>query len=91
MSIVVSVAAYGALTAAGTDSEIAKIVGILFVIDGETDAHFPSSVTPLFHHLRECFTPTTLPVVFFEFEFLNLDNPLYYMLLTLPSTALPIV
>lgn len=89
--VIMRIAADGTLAAASTDPEIAEIVCILVIVHSQTDAQLASSVAAFLHHLRKCLIPTTLAIMFFQFEFLHLYYSLDYVFLSLPSTALPVV
>ena len=89
--VVMRIAANRALSAAGSNTKVAQIIGIFLVIHGQADAQFSTPVTSLFHHFREGLAPTTLPIVFLQLEFLHLHHSLDDVLLTLPPTTLPVV
>lgn len=92
MSVVVGVAAYGALAAACADSEIAEVVGVVLLIHGQTEAEFAASVTSFFHHLREGLAvPPSIPVVLLKLQLLHLNDAFDYVLLPFPPAALPVV
>lgn len=91
MRVIVRIAANRALSAAGSYTKVTQIIGIFLVVHGQADAQFPTPTASLFHHFWESLAPTTLSIVFLQFEFLNLNHTFNDVFLTLPSTTLPIV
>ena len=89
--IVVGVAAHWTLSTACTDAQIAQVIGVFLVIHWQTHAELASPTVSLLHHFREGFASSSLSVVLLELELLYLHHALDYVLLTLPSTTLPVV
>lgn len=88
VGVVVGVTADGALAAAGPDAEVAQVVGVVLVVDGQTEAQLTAA---LLHHLREGLASLPVSVVFLELQLLDLDHPLDYVLLSFSPAALPVV
>lgn len=88
VGVVVGVTADGTFATTGTDSQVAEVVGVVLVVDSQTETQFTST---FLHHLREGFASLPISIVFLELQLLDLDHSLDNVFLSFSPTTFPVV